>query len=133
MTRPASRVYKTLVRVVKLSDSHLKVISDPHPIHTAHVQLQASGAWKVTLPTMPLSRSFMDASMSDALNRAGDWVGRAAGIELQRFRPTQRYAMGQQRCPYLLDRYSRKACNGAPEVGTVWCSWHPGGRVAPDA
>lgn len=132
MTRPARKAKMTLTRVIPDGPKAFKVVSHPHPIHTAHVRGYGDGTWRVTFPTVPMSRSFVDSALETALTRAGDLVARLAGRDLDKFSRAQAYAMGQQRCPYLLDRFSAKVCNERPKVGSVWCEWHPLGKDIAD-
>lgn len=129
MTRPATRQYTSgMCEVTELSPHHYRVTSKP-PIHSADVQAQGNGTWRVTVTTIEYSRSFVDASVDKALVRAGDLVSRAAGRVMQVFTPAQRYAMGQQQCPKAM---GAQVCRQPAGVGTVWCEWHPGGKVRAD-
>lgn len=131
--RGSSRKAKmTLTRVIPNGPKAFRVVSDPHPLHVAHVRGQGDGTWKVTVVTEPMTPSFLDSTLDRALVRAGTLVGKLAGRDIDRFTRAQAYAMGQQRCPYLLDRYSGKVCSEHPDVGSVWCHWHPLGKGTAD-
>lgn len=130
MTRPANRTYKSgMCQVEQISPHAHKVTSVP-ALHSADVVAQGPGAYKVTM-TSVLSRSFVDASLSRALMRAGDLVSRAAGRDMMTFTGPQRVAMGQQECPKTLGSLGT-LCRQPAGVGTVWCEWHPGGKVRTD-
>lgn len=106
------------------------VTSEPIPIHHARVVRHGREAmWKVTFPSVIMGRSYQFATEADALKCAGDLVGRKAGADFDRFTGIQRYAMGQQKCPYLM---SGRTCDQSPEPGSVWCHWHPKGRIKKD-
>lgn len=40
----------------------------------------------------------------------------------EHFTGPQRYAMGQQKCPF---RMGMTLCRQTPRMGSVWCEWHP--------
>lgn len=126
MTRPVRKTKMTLVRVIPAGPRSFKVVSDPYPIHHANVRGYGDGTWKVTFPTELTAPSLIDSTLDRALVRAGDLVGRLAGRDLDKFTRGQAYAMAQQQCPRLV---GQSVCGEPPEVGTVWCRWHPGGKV----
>lgn len=126
MTRPARKPKMTFAKVTPTGPKSFRVTSDPHPIHHANVRGNGDGTWKVTVPSEPLSRSFVDSTMENALSRAATVVGRLAGRDLDRFTRAQAYAMSQQRCPRLMS--GGLTCDGTPEMGSVWCEWHPSGK-----
>lgn len=134
MTRPVRTTKMTFAKVITTGPKSFKVVSDPHPIHYARVTGYGDGTWKVTFPTSLGSPSLIDSTMERALSRAADTVGKLAGRDLDRFTRAQAYAMGQQRCPYLLggSRADARTCDETPEVGTVWCRWHPHGKAYPN-
>lgn len=120
---------KTQVQPVKLSETSYTVHSIPHPIHTAIVKRDgAHGLWIVSYPTIHASRVYRYADWDTAMRNASDTIGRKAGADLNAFTGAQSYSMGQQKCPYQPDRMVPRCCDERPEIGTVWCAWHPDGE-----
>ena len=120
------RTYRTQVRVVNNHDGSFRVESAPHPVHFATVtHAEGTIEWAVRVGSDRRVAKILAYSESDALNKAAEVVGKLAGATLQVFTPQQRHSMGQGRCPYRLG--FQVVCNRAPEVGTVWCEWHPQG------
>lgn len=131
MTRPAPRQYKSGMCQVEQISPHLHRVTSVPALHSADVVAQGTGLYKVTMTSVHISRGFVDASLSQALVRAGDLVSRAAGRDMMRFTGPQRTAMGQQECPKTLGTLGT-LCRQPAGVGTVWCEWHPGGKERVD-
>jgi hypothetical protein len=128
MTWAPPREYRTNVAVEQINPGHHVVTSKP-PLYTATVIQQGSGTWKVHVVNEPATRDVHDASLTKALVRAGELVGRLAGRAMMRFSAQQRMAMGRQKCP---KRLGPRVCCEPATVGTVWCEWHPRGEEATD-
>lgn len=121
------RVYRTQTTVIRNRVGQpVGVESIPYPIHRAKVRFN-DGLWIVTFPTIKGAERVLSDNMEKALTAAGRIVGLAAGSVLQTFTPAQRYAMGQQQCPYA-GKGATRVCGLAPEVGSVWCEHHKGGK-----
>lgn len=116
------RTYTSFVKVTPTETGFL-VVAEPHPIHAARIVRQSPYLYRITMLTVA-GRTSTCATEAEALTRAGEWVGRLTGAAMQVFKPMQRLAMGQGRCPFLV---GQRTCDQAPEVGTVWCRWHKGG------
>ena len=126
--RVGRKVKVTQVQPVKISDTEYTLHSIPHPIHTATITQNARGGWwTVRYPTMGQG-PYVYESWEVALRNATETVSRKAGADLDRFTRAQAYSVSQQRCPYQPDRMVPRCCDEAPEVGTVWCGWHRGGK-----
>lgn len=128
--RPGVTTYRTMTAVTQVAPTSFVVRSVPHPIHSAYVYRTGGPGtvWRVEFHTIDIPRSWVYASMEAALNAAGELVGRKAGQEWkERFTGPQRYAMGQQQCPRLMGP-GMGVCGQSPEVGSIWCRWHPKGR-----
>lgn len=128
--KPGSTVYMSAVRIHKHAPTSFTVYADPIPVHAAHVYRRgaAGTVWTVEFHTIDMPRKFVYESMEAALKAAGELVGRKTGQEWkQRFTGPQRYAMGQQQCPRLMG-HGMGVCGVRPEVGSVWCRWHPKGK-----
>lgn len=124
-------VYVCPVTVDKVTDMHFRVVSTP-PIHAARVIRHGyNGLWRVEFHTLDVLRRYDLADLSDALKRAGDLVGRKAGADWSVMTGPQRYAIGQQECPKGMA--GGVLCRQLPDVGSIWCGWHPKGKVRKDA
>lgn len=95
------------------------------PIATGEISPRRDGTWTVRTTCLPVDRSVIVDSEGTAKQRMSEWLTRVAGAIAMTFSPDQRIAMGQGRCPKLT---SGRICDLAPEVGTIWCEWHPGGK-----
>lgn len=128
--RTGATQYRTMTGVTQLAPTSYVVRAVPHPIHSAYVYRRGAPGtvWVVEFHTIDTPRKFVYADMGTALNAASELVGRKAGQEWkERFTGPQRYAMGQQQCPRLMGA-GMGVCGQTPEVGSVWCQWHPKGR-----
>lgn len=106
-----------------------RIYSMPHPIHSAIVSKAHEHAlWQVRFTSVFPVRTYEAELFTHADALARDLVGRRAAYDLQTFSGAQRTYMGQQRCPR---RVASGLCGAAPEVGTVWCEWHPLGQMRP--
>lgn len=127
--RTGRKVKVCMTQPVKHSDRRYTIHSLPYPIHTAEVTRDARGGWwTVKYPTIPGVGRYVYDTWDTAMRNASETIGRKAGADLDRFTRAQAYAVGLQRCPYQPDRAVPKCCEQTPEVGTVWCLWHPGGK-----
>lgn len=113
------------VKFTSVEGGRLLVTSSPLPIHSVVIERQAAG-YRLRLVTLPYEtpEAWAD-TLASAKEKAARWVNRAALGSYGRFSGPQRWAMGQQKCPYAM--YG-KLCNQAAGVGTVWCVFHPNGR-----
>lgn len=137
MTASASRPvrrgvtqYRTMTSTTPLAPTSFVIRATPHPIHAAYVYRRgASGTpWVVEFHTIDFPRKYLYEDMGPALNAASELVGRKAGQEWrERFTGPQRYAIGQQQCPRLMGA-GMGVCGQSPEVGSIWCRWHPKGK-----
>lgn len=85
------------------------------------------GAVKVAEPKRTWGIVDEEAYFHAALQVAGDHVTRVARYKwASHFTPRQRYAMGQQKCPYPM---KETYCGITPMVGSVWCEWHRFGKA----
>lgn len=123
--RRASTVYHAMVSVT--GGRFAKTVTSTPPIHSARVFKQERGdLWIVEYRTLDPVRTSRHATQEAALNAAADVVGRKAGADWrERFNGPQRYAIGHQQCPRIV---SAGTCGQTPEVGTIWCRWHPHGK-----
>lgn len=98
------------------------------PVAHGVIRKQGNGLWLVKVTSLPPTevRSVQVADESTAKRRISEWLSRLAGTVMQKFNPQQRYAIGQQECPYLA---GQAVCGQPPEVGSVWCEWHPHGKA----
>ena|SRR5687768_7391940 len=96
------------------------------PLATGVIRRRGDGCWTVQTTSLLVNRKVTVADEATAKRRMVEWLTRVAGEAFQRFSPIQRYAMGQQCCPYPVPSGT---CDLPPEVGTVWCKWHPKGKV----
>jgi hypothetical protein len=117
--------YRTFVAVEHVGPKDIVVTSKPYPIHHATVKLRG-GVWEIRYPSTGRRETAYEADRDRALVRAAETVSKAAGAAMGRFTGPQRYAMGQQQCPYQL---GSTVCRSPAEPGTVWCHWHPRGKV----
>lgn len=128
--RTGATQHRTMTGVTQHAPTSYTVYAMPYPIHAAHVYRRGAPGtvWTVEFHTIEFPRKYVYADMGAALNAASELVGRKAGQEWkERFTGPQRYAMGQQQCPRLMGP-GMGVCGQAPEVGSVWCQWHPKGR-----
>jgi hypothetical protein len=114
----------------------IHVYSKPVPIHRAEIRHQGGTVWEITFPTLA-ARKVIKPTVEKALEEAGRIIGYSAGRDFQSFSASQRYAMGQQKCPYTPGgmrakgdprELAKRLCNQPANVGTVWCEHHPGGE-----
>jgi|SRR5690349_8428337 len=104
-----------------------RVESAPQPVHYATIKRETyNGLWVVKYPSVIMGPTHKYALDLDAIRGARDVVGRVAGRDWGRFTGVQRYAVGQGQCPGPMG--SPRACGQLPEVGTIWCQWHPRGK-----
>jgi hypothetical protein len=128
--RVGRKVKVTQVQPVQITPTEYTVHSIPYPIHTATITQNGRGGWwTVRYPTIGDNRGpYVYESLDVAMRNASDTISRKAGADLDRFTRAQAYAVAQQRCPYQPDRMVPRCCEQTPEVGTVWCAWHQGGK-----
>lgn len=130
--RPPKRQYREFVRVQgEPGSGRFVIVAHPHPLHHATVTKEGTHRtgfyWVVRYPTFGLVSARVYQTESAALIDAADAIGRRTGQELMRFDAAQRYAMGQQKCPYREKGHPR-LCDGPADPGTVWCGNHRGGK-----
>lgn len=116
--------------VEPLSPTSFLVVTQPHPIHTARVYRRGAPGtpWVVELNTIDAPRRYTYDTPETAVKAAGELIGRKAGQEWrEHFTGPQRYAIGQQECPRLMGA-GMGVCGQSPEVGSIWCRWHPKGK-----
>lgn len=119
-----------MTKTTPLSPTSYVVRADPYPIHSAYVYRRGAAGtpWVVEFFTIEFPRKYLYEDMGTALAAASELVGRKTGQEWKEvFTGPQRYAMGQQQCPRLMGA-GMGVCGQTPEVGSVWCEWHPKGR-----
>lgn len=118
-----------VVQLDKHGDYSYTVTSKPYPLAYATVRRKSTWEWavRITSDLIPGPVRF-HATRELALAAAASMVSRRVA-ELWReggpLNGAQRYAVGQQQCPYWMKSH---VCGQAPEPGTVWCSWHPKGK-----
>lgn len=104
-----------------------RVFSVPYRLHTATViRAHRDAPWIVTFSTVWPVRTYRYYLAAEAERAARDLISRKAGMDMQTFTGSQRLYMGTQRCP---KRLSGGLCGQSAGIGTVWCEWHPLGRV----
>lgn len=108
--------------------TYLRISSRPWPIAIVEIRFnkktQLWDARNVSESYHPGLRSWADRGQ--AMTEASETVARRARhLWRESYTGIQRYAIGQQKCPYWM---GSKVCGQPPEVGTIWCSWHPQGR-----
>ena len=132
-TRPPRRTYRDFVRVEGNADKgEFMICAHPFPLHHAtvvkHGNARVGWSWVVRFPTFGgVHPALVFDDMTKALNAASVAIGLRSGKEMMRFDAAQRYAMGQQKCPYREKGHPR-LCEGPADPGTVWCGNHRGGK-----
>lgn len=118
--------------LVPVEGGHELVVSEPIPLHACLVKYQADG-FTVKLVSVPgPTQAAWFATVEAARAAAARIVNRRTVEDMKRrFDPAQRYAMGQQKCPYRQPG-GRTLCNEPCEQVSVWCLWHPKGRRRED-
>lgn len=121
---------------VTTSNGITQVLSSPHAIHRATVQLsRALGRWLVVVETANVqTRDFRN--WDDALRHAGTIIGTLYRVDMRsKFTAPQRYAMGQALCPRHVDCEDlaacpierpdhRHICRGRADFMSIWCVDH---------
>lgn len=129
MTGMIKKAHAGVVAVERKSEAWWLITSKPIPLATAEVRQAGPYEWKVRIisdlvpgPVRTLgSRVEAVISASAMVTKRANALWREGGP----FNHQQRYAMGQQACPYWMKAH---VCGQAPEPGTVWCDWHPKGK-----
>lgn len=118
------------VRRIAVEGGGELIVSSPIPLHYCLVK-SVRGAVKVRLISTPdvCVPSFYD-SLGQARQAASRIVNERVRVDMMtKFSGPQRYAMGQQKCPYAM--YG-KLCNEPATGFSVWCDYHPKGRTRED-